>query len=641
MTLENFKGIKSLTVDFTDQTTIAGANGTGKTTLFDAFLWGLFGKDSADRKDFNVKTIDAQGNAIPDIEHAVTLVIDQDGIETTFKRILREMWVKRRGDEERTFTGNETAYFVNDVPHKAGEYDAKVAGICNEGLFKLITSPTYFNEVLKWEQRREMLIRMAGDVSDTELCAGNASFSALLEKLQAERKSIKEYKAEVSAKRKNLKSEIEAIPTRIDECHKATPEKKDWDAIRKEIATKQGQIADIEASLADSTRLSEAQAKEQAGIRSEIRAKQQALEDLCYNLQSKQRAATMEYREKRQQIQFRKDAATRDIERLTGECSGTRQDIATLEARLIELRDKWNATNAKTIDFQPGQFICPTCKREFEASDIEAQKNEMTSSFNAEKVKSLAKINEVGISTKLALEERKKYLESVESDITHARARLDVAEKELSGLTEPATSTLDELIAKSEQHKQLTAEIAALNECLSDVAPSGNEELKARKAALTSEIDALKTQLHDLSRINELTLRIDELQGQLKGFAQQLADIERDENTIEQFEKARIDAVEGRINEMFSVVRFRMFRTLINGTLEPCCEATVDGVPYNDVNHAGKINAGLDIISALSKANDTYAPIWIDNAEAVNQLYEIPTQTIRLVVTNQTHLTIN
>ena len=53
--LENFKGIKELKIDFSNVTNIFGDNGVGKTTIFDAFTWLMFGKDSTDKKDFSIQ----------------------------------------------------------------------------------------------------------------------------------------------------------------------------------------------------------------------------------------------------------------------------------------------------------------------------------------------------------------------------------------------------------------------------------------------------------------------------------------------------------------------------------------------------------------------------------------------------------
>lgn len=70
-----------------------------------------------------------------------------------------------------------------------------------------------------------------------------------------------------------------------------------------------------------------------------------------------------------------------------------------------------------------------------------------------------------------------------------------------------------------------------------------------------------------------------------------------------------------------------------NGGIKNCCEATVSGVSYGtNLNSAAKLNAGLDIISALSKASGVQLPVWVDNAESVTDLLPVDTQVIRLAV---------
>ncbi len=89
LTLLNFKGIRSLTIDFDEnETNIYGANAAGKTTVFDAFRWVLFGKDSNDRKDFNIKTIGTDGKAIERIPHEVTACIEVGGEEIILKNAM-------------------------------------------------------------------------------------------------------------------------------------------------------------------------------------------------------------------------------------------------------------------------------------------------------------------------------------------------------------------------------------------------------------------------------------------------------------------------------------------------------------------------------------------------------------------------
>jgi DNA repair exonuclease SbcCD ATPase subunit len=97
LTLTNFKGIRSFSVIFNDITNIFGANTSGKTTLKDAFLWLFFGKDSSDRKDFEIKTLDEHNNPYHNLDHEVEAVIDLDGEEIIIRRSMREKWTKKRG----------------------------------------------------------------------------------------------------------------------------------------------------------------------------------------------------------------------------------------------------------------------------------------------------------------------------------------------------------------------------------------------------------------------------------------------------------------------------------------------------------------------------------------------------------------
>lgn len=152
MSLINFKGIRNAEFNFNTTTNnISGDNATGKTTIVNAFLWCLFGKDIEDRKDFEIKTYDKDGVIIPQIDHSVELILDVDFKEITLKRVLSEKWQKKRGSDDLEFTGNETTYFWNEVPLKQSEYQSKIKDLIDEGLFKLLTNVNYFHS-LHWEK---------------------------------------------------------------------------------------------------------------------------------------------------------------------------------------------------------------------------------------------------------------------------------------------------------------------------------------------------------------------------------------------------------------------------------------------------------------------------------------------------------
>ena len=251
ITLLNFKGARELSIDFNQSlTNIFGRNGSGKTTVFDAFTWLLFGKDSQDRKKFDLKTIDNAGIIIPQIPHEVSAVITVNGEEIRLTRRFTEKWVKRAGQTDPVFTGNEEERFYNDVPCSAREYEAKIADICNETVFKFITSPTYFT-AQSADAQKAMLSKMAGTISDSEIAAGNEDFEALLKEITG--KTLDEYKKEISAKKSRLNAEIAGIPDRIDEKKRDLADEEDWSALESQREQKREERTGIEAQLEEAS----------------------------------------------------------------------------------------------------------------------------------------------------------------------------------------------------------------------------------------------------------------------------------------------------------------------------------------------------------------------------------------------------
>lgn len=101
----------------------------------------------------------------------------------------------------------------------------------------------------------------------------------------------------------------------------------------------------------------------------------------------------------------------------------------------------------------------------------------------------------------------------------------------------------------------------------------------------------------------------------------------------EEFIRTKVELLEGSINNKFAgSISFKLFNKQINGGLNECCEATVNGVPFSNANTASQINAGLSIVNTLCNHFDVQAPIFIDNAESVNKIGETDSQLIKLIV---------
>jgi DNA repair protein SbcC/Rad50 len=641
LTLINFKGIRQLEIPFTHSTNIYGQNGTGKTTVMDAFLWLLFGKDSSDRKTFEIKTLDKNNAVIPRIEHTVIGKLLVDGVPNELKKTLREKWTKKRGALVEEFTGNEVVYWWNDVPMLAGDFEAKIKSFVPEDVFKLITNPLYFNG-LEWSRRRNALMQIAGELTDMEVAGANPDFIALLKMLTAG-KTMEQYKKEVREKINKLKTEKEHLPARIDEVFRGRPEVRDWPLIQASLDVKKGEIERLENALNDHSAAEKqkqdaviAKQREQFTIDGQKREIEFAIKSRLQR----------EYQERNQEpVRLRSliSTTTDTINGLHRSLSAAREKLATKTLRKEALVSKWYAIDGEQLTFDDGLFSCPACKRPLEETDIASQKQALTENFNTEKARRLAEANADGTELKSEILELEKVIETLDKNLTEAMATKSTAEQTLlaeeSKLQVIATQeeAFKTEIAANEEYQQLakvtgeiTAQIAAIT---APTEADSRETTRLKKQNLQREIDDLRTQLATKETIAACDQRKAQLEQDQSSLVQQIADLERTEFTIFQFEKVRIETLEGRINHRFKYVSFKMFETQINGQEVPCCHTLIKGVPFPDANNAAKVNAGVDIINVLCDHYRVWAPIFIDNRESVTDIIDSKSQQVNLIVT--------
>lgn len=633
MKLTNFKGLRDFTIEFNDSmTSVLGKNGSGKTTIFDAFTWLLFGKDSEDRKSFNIKTLDAQGVAIPRIPHEVSAILMVDDEEISLCRRYSEKWQKKRGSATEEFKGHEEERLYNDVPMSVKEWGEKIAAICSEEVFKFITNPLYFS-AQKTDAQRAMLFRMAGDISDAEIAAGNAEFTALLASLTG--KTMDEYKREIAAKKRRIKAEIDGIPERIDERKRDMPEAENWLALDADLQAKKSELEKVEKSITDKSQAySEASNAKLEISKKEFNLRQKLL-NREYEIKQDVQKEYNEQSSKQSELRRQVENAQAELNRVQSEMTRYQSDLNTMQSKRETLIAEWREINARTLQFKEDEFVCPTCKRPLDIDDIERKQNEMTESFNTRKAADLAENNRKGQANKKAMEDTVALIKKCEERIAELSNKIEELKANplySATLTAPdATQTIE---ADAERNN-LVDEIAKVKaELDKPVEAPDTTELTEQKKSIMSEIDIIKAKLAKKETIERNNQRIQELETQLRNQSEELAQLEGIEFTMAAFSKARIEAVESRINGLFSLVRFKMFEQQINGGEVETCEATVNGVPYSDQNNAMTINAGLDIINAICKSEGVTAPIFIDNAESVNELLHTQSQMIRLVVTD-------
>lgn len=649
MILANFKGLRSLEVNFDPEVTnVFGDNATGKTTMMDAFLWVLFGKDSQNRADFNIKTLDANGKALPKLEHEVIVVLSIDGVETVFRRCYKENWVKKRGTAKEVMDGHTVDYYVDDVPMGKREYDAKVSAICPEQLFRQITNPSYFPSLKMQEQRRMLFEIVGGDITNSDvfdelITIGNKDlYNPLINALNSG-KTLDEYKKQIVSQKNKTKGEVADIPGRIEENNRNMPEEEDWVALSSEFEEKENEIKNYDSLIADRSKADEEEAVRRRGVRRQIDDKYERMEEVK--------------RQVKKDANIEHDKWYSDLSAKDSAISNLKVDIRSLEYRLLTLNnslteymsqrsklyEEYKDINLMQFEVDNSRLVCPTCKRAFEGEGYDSKLQEMQDAFQTNKSNRLNENIRKGTTIKVNIEDRQSQIVSVEQTIEEKKNLLSTLESEKQRLQESEPKTVDviEVVERNEKYIALKQEIEVLESSLKAAyTPSDVSEYINAKKALQSEIYAIKERLSKKEQIERTQKRIDELQSQLTNMQQQIADYEQIEASILDFMKLKVSLVEKRINAAFSYVQFRMFDKQVDGTEFDTCECMVEGTPYSDLNTAAKMNAGIDIINAICRAKGVTAPIWLDNRESVCNLIPCASQVINLFVERGAKLTI-
>ena len=611
MTIINFKGCKSRTVEFNQEiTNITGANETGKSTIVDAFLWCLFGKNAMGKSDFSIKN--TKDTSLNRGEHSVEVVLVVDGEIMTFKRIFREIWRDVRSEGELTYQGNETKFFWNQSPiGTLKEYTAKVEQIINLEKFKLLTNPLYFNS-LPWESMRTLVV---GLVNENEF--DTTAFESVIELTR--NKSVKELKTQLAATKKENDKVLKEIPARIDE--KIREKVEPNPELPTLIENAKNKIIDFEKvieSEVQSKKNEQEKAVKISNQKAEITAKIDKFRE--------------EYRVINYDIKDSKNSDLREIETLKKKLEDNEHflkiyisDNKEHGLELEKIRANWTIENAKNfIGIDENDCLCPTCKRQFEESDIIEKTKDFKDKFLSDKAKNLATIRKNG---DLIAEKIKKNLEQIKV----LEESIELSKKELTKLESKKydDSKLTAILEKVEVLKLELSEIKEPEEIkYSEIVTDAKRDIETLK----TDIELYQKRQTQIENNVNIDKRIAELQEEQKRLAQLIANDKKIENQIQKFENAKMDFLQNKINEKFEDVSFSMFNKKIDGETELTCVCKYKKVPFSDANSGGRINCGLEIIDVFSKQNETYLPIFVDNKESVDNLFQTNCQIINLIV---------
>ncbi len=624
LTLENFKCHKSLRLDFeSGNASIYGDNASGKTSVYDALTWLLFGKDSQGNgeKNIEIKPLGANGEVKDhDALTSVEAVLDVNGEEVRLHRTYKEVWTTKRGSSEATYDGNTSDYYVDGVPCKRNAFQDKVNELVDEDTFRMLTSVSHFANGISWQERRAVLFKVVGVMDDAQILATKEAFTPLVESMG--KLSLEDYKKKLLTEKRGFVGAKTDIPARISECQKTIEDIESIDF--------SGAQADVEAL----TIKKDSVAAQILALDNDNAAQQKSLE-----LKEAQLAlSTLEAENKA----FRDAQTVGGVDvhslniRITSlqtqlnskKCANENESsyISSLDQQIADSRNRWVAINNET--FSGG--TCTTCGQTLPAEKLQ----QAMAAFEAYKKSRLQEIEQTANANKAAKAQAEnrfaKGIEEVtqlETEIADIRGQIAAAD---AAKVEPK-----DMAEYAQRKTAIQVRIDKLNEDLFEI----HESVASVKSKLRQEMSELSGQISEkmgiIGRQNLLEYsrkRVDELRQEAKNAAECLEAIEKMLFLIDEYSRYKTRFVEDSINALFRIARFRLFREQANGGVEDRCDVVYDGIPYISVNNGMKINLGIDIINTLSTAYGVRVPLFVDNAESVTNLENCNSQIIRLVV---------
>ncbi len=599
--ISNFKGIKNRVIDFSGYNyNIYGENKSGKTRIADSWSWLLFGKDTHDKTDFEIRNINCNGDITHNVESEVEALIDIEGTQYTFKKVYSEKYTTKRNNAEILFDGSTITHYIDDNFKKQREYKDAIKNIIPEDTFKMLSNPLYFNNnnQVDWKLRRSTIFKLANNIrTDYELASEMAAgvfademgFSEIVKVLKNH--TIDEYKKIVARKKLEVNKEIKNIPVRIDELYREQPEG-DKESVLKAIERYTKQIEKLQHS-----KIGVEKVKMQTQI-------------------SKLRQSKLNEEQKNIVKINVLESARKHSYDFSTENNVQELNLITYNKNLKEVSDSLDKLRVKKVLVDK---ICPTCGHAIDEEKVVVALRKL----NFEKAEKIGRLVSQMSGLVHSIDKTKVLIEKNSIELNNIRKFNEGIDNQIKTIK---NTVFDEDI----KIKTILKKIDILN--VSTLKSVNSQRVVVLKDKVFNE----HKKLADIESFERSITRINELKDKEKRLAIEFTKIVRDEILSNKFTSYKSNLLEQEVNRKFKMVKFKLFNKLVNGGIEETCITTVNGVSWSGLSGAEKIHAGMDIIKTLQKLYNITIPLFIDNRESITSLPSMAgTQIINLIVSKK------
>lgn len=646
VTLLNFCGIDNAEIEFYHNvTTICGRNGIGKSTIFNAIYYVLFGTDQFGNA-LDIKTYDYNHQIIREIPHEASLTISVDGEETTFKRTLTDLW---KGEQVK----NTYKYFIDGEVVTAGDYRKAIENICPEKTFRLCSSATAFTS-MSWQEQRKFLQSLVPEVTQDDITQGDTKYDFITEELK--KRELDAFIHHLKYTRKEVQDNLDKVPVRLAELNNALPQAEDWEKLAAELDEAKKGLKEV----SDKINLAQNGATDSVrneGLRRRIEFTQKRIDEMTTSARNLSNEEATKHESDLISARAAASTATRMVDELKQKMEGlTNTEIQAnkhkeeCEAEVSNLNERSASISQMKWEWNDNDSICPHCGQPLPLDRVSELKQQSHDRFNndiSDRQKELQKefsdLQQRYTDIKKLIENTNEERRNTTNQLTEAQKAKKQADAHLEAILAENVRTADDFLAANDNYRQATEELKSLTEELNKPSDSTKDisqlliDLKNQQTEKQQTVDSFSSRLAAKETYDHIYTLISNAQGDKAKYQEQLDNIDQKLDTANDYQQKACQLLEERVNKHFSYVQFSLFKSTLEGERKQACECYHDGVPYSSLNTAAKVNAGIDIAYTVAEKFGLSVPIILDECESnLSPIYR-GGQQIRLCVTPSTN----
>lgn len=601
LNIQNFKGIKKFTLDAGGRSLIIqGKNGTGKTSLADAWYWLLTGSNADGQSKYNIIELDDGSVPVNHQNAEVSAVIQADAKKITLHKTYRQVWRKKRGQADAEFSGHTTDHKWDGVDVSATEYQRRLDELCPAAVIRSLTDVHHFCGRMKADDRRQELITLAGEINMQSICAQYPELNELSDLIGDY--TIADYEKMLKSQRKEAQKSLKAIPIEINAKKEELPEINGMDEteLRENIKWFDEKISKIKNELIALNN----------GLRAtELRKKKAELEGGLIDLENKAR-------QKSAGLQKESDELFKSYQNYGRRIAKLQDKIDRIDSKIKINRDDDTELVTAWKEIKNGGQICRTCGQQLPPSQVEKHLENIA-----------IKGSDLAAEHKRLQKDRDAMIDEIkqcEFGAAEATQQAEViAVKAEKAMHIPEMNSMAARIAEISQ--EIEKEIEGIG--------PEKERLESALSDLSRQLEKERKKLAAIGQAEDTKRRIEQKEKDLKLAAGEFEECERKLYLLELYGRKRSEYIEETVSQKFEITSWKLFQEQVNEGSREICEPVYQGVPYNtDLNTGAKIQVGLDVIKTLSIHHSVMMPVFIDNAESITTwMIDMDNQMIRLV----------